>query len=1640
MTSTLELMNKIDGRPSGAGTILEMMDRIDAKNPTLAIMDEVEGRDQDRSTAGGDVRAGFLQLQSAQAGADLSVLNDMISKDGKIMQDELLDIRARKAKIENRMAAGGVDPSRSPGWVKLNHMEKERVDQLASMRKELVRRTGRIADLSTQQAEIPINQAARRMFEAGDWAGAWQAFKSDPAGASRTVLLRSLPASAPALVLGAIGSVLGPVGAAVGSGAGEGAVEFGGVWGERLARAGIDLSDPKAVENYLAQHGKQIHDDAVRRGLIIGGTSALSGAVAGKLAGMGQRAGQKVAATGGAVAASGAGGAGGEALAQEAEGTFRPGEILAEAVGTVIAQTPATATGLMKARRGGAEAAQEGQSDAPSSQTPGQSEAPATEPAMAPVMARIRDLVRVAKEGRATRHTRQQERVYVGYVTPERAAEISAEIRKVTGQEIDVEGFGHVVDEDAINKTLRDHGDPATEAPRGNIAVTAQDFEFIPEIIAHGRIVDSERTGSGHVGVVYEYEKGDVFYYVEAVRRKRNRLAMQTMWKRPRGSDKSAIQETGPEQFTEVQRGSDENIDPTAKNRNDTLDLMHKVDAMSPGDLYVGMVDDSKVETAPRTDGKPLRREDVIGPLLKAFDVPLYQGRIKGKARLGFFRHNVEEVRIKKANDLEVVTHEMAHLLDSRVPEIKQAYRSKAFRKEMQDVSYDKTKLHEGFAEFVRLWTTQPQEAYARAPNFAAWFDDFVAKSEYGPALRHSQEQAQAWLTQDALDRARSKIGGDKDVNEHLSGHWGNFRQSATDDLHGIYRMERQLEGGTQSVGAYEVARLTRAAHSIAEGALTIGALKVLPDGSHKFVGKGLKQILDPVARDLENFLLYAVGRSANELMQQGRENLFTKTEIAAMRGLERPEFKQAFDEYQAWNKSILDFAQKKGLISGEDRAKWRRTQYLPFHRVGQKASGKTATAGEWNGVKRLTGGSENIRDVLGNMIQNSVMLIDAALKNEARLEVIKLANKHRGAKFMARIPTDSKMVGVAMKEVRKGLWHALRVDPALIPDEIRYGYEGMMNAMAPFARFMVHNQSPRGDNVVAAMVRGKPVFYEVADPILLRSLTALNRPGKNWLMKLLSAPRRISQASITLSFDFLAANLARDTLMAGVMTNHGFKPFVDSLRGMASRIKSDENYRDFIANGGGFSSYFVDENAFRTHLEKFYTKKGIDYRTVLDSPARVLFAVERIADAFEMSARLGEFRRARKRGEHARHAAYNAREVSTDFAMRGDNEYLGFLYDTVIFLKAGVNGLDRSYRGFAHDKNRLAIAGKTAMLAAVSAALYAVNRDNPLYDDLEDWDKDTHWHLFVPDGEGGQLHFRYPKIWEIGAVSSVAERQLEGILKGQPLEAQAHTLRVFKDLFKLNVMPQIVAPLYEQAINRNTFTDRPIETLSMQGRAPYARYGPYTSRTLRTAGEATRDMPRAMQINPARAEALLRGYLNTWAMYGLTLADAALFDDMPDLRVDQYPVVRRFYRQQPGRHSRYVSKLYDAIREATEARRTLRFMDRVNRPELADELENKFANRVYSQMSRAQRHLRAINQEMRKVVYADNLEKVREIAWERGGMTNRPRLGNALARRPMWNDIGALKRWLLDDMAKERNTFAKSVMRDVEQRKLVDR
>jgi hypothetical protein len=130
-------------------------------------------------------------------------------------------------------------------------------------------------------------------------------------------------------------------------------------------------------------------------------------------------------------------------------------------------------------------------------------------------------------------------------------------------------------------------------------------------------------------------------------------------------------------------------------------------------------------------------------------------------------------------------------------------------------------------------------------------------------------------------------------------------------------------------------------------------------------------------------------------------------------------------------------------------------------------------------------------------------------------------------------------------------------------------------------------------------------------------------------------------------------------------------------------------------------------------------------------------------------------------------------------------------------------------------------------------------------------------------------------------------------------------------------------------------------------------------------AGRASsRATCRQMQIPPAVLNHLIRGYLGTWGLYGLTLADLAS-GQAPALATDQLPVVRRFYSQMPPRRTRYEELFFDMVAAAEQARRSMKAVE-AERPGLADEFEQNRLNRLlgYRGLERAKRQEQAIRRE----------------------------------------------------------------------------
>ena len=93
-------------------------------------------------------------------------------------------------------------------------------------------------------------------------------------------------------------------------------------------------------------------------------------------------------------------------------------------------------------------------------------------------------------------------------------------------------GFKRIIDKFGINHTLKNHGNEDIEKRRGQIAITEEDFELVPQIVKSQNIIYVSKNKMGNDIILYEAIINATFYYVEEVRKGRNELCMATMYKR----------------------------------------------------------------------------------------------------------------------------------------------------------------------------------------------------------------------------------------------------------------------------------------------------------------------------------------------------------------------------------------------------------------------------------------------------------------------------------------------------------------------------------------------------------------------------------------------------------------------------------------------------------------------------------------------------------------------------------------------------------------------------------------------------------------------------------------------------------------------------------------------------------------------------------------------------------------------------------------------------------------------------------------------------------------------------------------------------------------------------------------------------
>lgn len=935
--------------------------------------------------------------------------------------------------------------------------------------------------------------------------------------------------------------------------------------------------------------------------------------------------------------------------------------------------------------------------------------------------------------------------------------------------------------------------------------------------------------------------------------------------------------------------------------------------------------------------------------------------------------------------------------------------------------------------------------------NFEDAFEDFTdtdrkAASKYGD--RTPRRRLSEWF-QEKTDRAMLKI-----------------RQGMVDRYAALKEMDEKLYGADFAEGddirrsGWVLARMSNAANGALHTLLHNGRIQL--DAKERIItpkedgSLGLGAVLGELGEpaEIQRFMGWIAGNRADKLRQQGRENLFDMDEIDAMKtwnrgqtndGRNRAElYQKVFAEFQQYRDDVLAIAEQSGILGKgmtereafyaalnefniskplrerlkrqqkmvesantpeakqkadervtatmqkirdllanrkgsqladfdkyvdslqkSQRELWSEEFYVPFYRLSEEKgapSGQMATSGlsRQQAYKRLKGGTQNLNDLLQNTMMNFHHLLDASLKNQAATQAIE----------------NAKELGMAER----------------VP------------------------QSNRNEKTSTFILEdGQKVFYDIDDPLVFTALTSLSHAGMNsTMMRIMRSFKRVFTNSVTITPQFIAANLIRDSIQATATNEVSKNALANVLTGVKS-FRDAKTNAQMMASGGAFNFghlYGSNPDELRAQMTRSMRNAKVigsagsgwgSIATPIDAVRGLWNWWGDINNTAENANRAAIFTQNQEKG--GLKAAFESRDL-IDFSAHGAWPAVRILIDIVPFLNARIQGLDKIYRsGMKPGTNvlRELFGGKkasvtdkqaagrfwavTGAVTMATLALYLHNYDDERYEALEEWEKDTYFHIFA-----GSAHLVIPRPFEVGALATLAERFTEQFVNDEATgklfaQRMGHMLN---DTFSFTIVPQMAQPALNIYANKDNFTGRPIESMGMDRLSPELRKRYSTSKlgtglsqllnsTIGAIGDPDSN-PAA--LSPVQVDHLIEGYLGalgTWMLGGTdSMVRFMQGEDAPSKRLYEFQPIRRFYSNlnDVDPYTRYGTVFYEGLREAGRAYSDVRELRELGR--LAEAAERAESKRDMLQLrpalNRAQRRLSTLNQRI-EIIQRSNLD-----------------------------------------------------------------
>jgi hypothetical protein len=269
--------------------------------------------------------------------------------------------------------------------------------------------------------------------------------------------------------------------------------------------------------------------------------------------------------------------------------------------------------------------------------------------------------------------------------------------------------------------------------------------------------------------------------------------------------------------------------------------------------------------------------------------------------------------------------------------------------------------------------------------------------------------------------------------------------------------------------------------------------------------------------------------------------------------------------------------------------------------------------------------------------------------------------------------------------------------------------------------------------------------------------------------------------------------------------------------------------------------------------------------------------------------------------------AGYASREVSLDFGKAGTTAHA--INQMIAFFNANIRGWDKMISSFREHPIRTSFK-VFAGITMPSIILYYLNRDDPRWDEIPQYQKDLFWIIFA-----GDKIIRIPKPFELGILfGSIPERFLEWLDKRDDTLVKEAMMNAI-EAGSPGWIPTAGLPIIEWMTNHSFFTGRQIVPEGKEDVAPQLQYTRWTTSTMKKLGEL-------LGLSPAKMENSLFDITGGLGKYAVSIIDAILegtglspTEIEPSKTWADMPVIKAFVVRSPyGSSGEAVNRFYSTL------------------------------------------------------------------------------------------------------------------------------